>query len=141
MKTHRALVLGLALTAAVAAHAQDLASLSKAETSHSRENPRTIFDLKKAETNYLVSLNSDVPAVVESALGHVTLMRIAYPKQDLRKVQGKLFDLASRGATQSIRHKAFTAMQVFADPYAFKGAIVVGQTNGDGLLEKLAAHF
>ena len=141
MKTHRALVIGLALTAAIAAHAQDLAELSKTGTSHSRENSRRVIDIQTAESNYLVSLHSEIPAVVESALGHVTLMRIAYPKQDLRKTQEKLYDLASQGATQSIRHKAFTAMQVFANPLAFKGAIVVGQTNGDGLLEDLAAQL
>jgi hypothetical protein len=138
MKTHRALVIGLALTTAIAAHAQDIAQLSKAEVSHSREVSPKVLNFQKVEVNYLANLNSDIPGVVESALGHVTLMRIAYPKQDLRKIQVKLYDLASRGATRSIRHKAFTAMQVFADPSAFTTAIVSGQTCGDGLLEKLA---
>jgi hypothetical protein len=68
-------------------------------------------------------------------------MRITYPQQDLRKIQEKLYDLASQGATQSIRHKAFTAMQVFANPPAFKGAVVGGQASGDGLLERLAAQL
>jgi hypothetical protein len=141
MKTHRALVIGLALTAAVAARAQDIAALSKAEISHSREYSPKVLNFQKVEANYLLNLNSDVPGVVESALGHVTLMRIAYPKQDLRKIQEKLYDLASQGATKSIRHNAFTAMQVFANPSAFKGAIVSGQTCGDGLLENLASQL
>jgi len=141
MKTHWALIVGLALTSAMAASAQDFAVLPKARAAHSREVSRRVLDFGKVEANYLFSLKSDYPSVVESALGHVTLMRIAYPRQDLRKIQEQLYDLASQGATQSIRHKAFTAMQVFANPSAFKGAIVDRQSSGDGLLENLAAQL
>lgn len=141
MKTHKALVIGFALTAAIVARAQDLSELSKAGTSQSRENSRKVLDFEKVEANYLVCLNSEIPGVVESALGHVTLMRIAFPKQDLRKIHEKLYDLASQGATQSIRYKAFTAMQVFANPPAFKEAIVSRGACGDGLLENLAAQL
>jgi len=140
MKTHRALVIGFVLTAAMAVRAQDLAVLRNTEASHFREESRKVLNFQKAEVNYLLDLNSDVPAVVESALGHVTLMRIAYPKQDLRKIQEKLYDLASQGATRSIRQKAFTAMQVFANPLAFKGAIASRQYSGDGLLEDIVAQ-
>jgi hypothetical protein len=141
MKTHGALVIGLALTAAIAVHAQDFADLSKDGNSHSREYSPKVLNFQRVEKNYLSTLSSDVPGVVESALGHVTLMRIVYPKQDLGKIQEKLYDLASQGATQSIRHKAFTAMQVFANPAAFKDEIVSGQTCGDGLLERIAGKL
>lgn len=115
--------------------------MPKADTFHSRDESRKVLDFQKVGANYLLCLNSDLPGVVESALGHVTLMRIKYPKLDLRKIHEKLYDLASQGATQSIRHKAFTAMQVFANPSIFKGAIVAGQSNGDGLLEALASQL
>ena len=140
MKTHRALVIGIALIAAIVARAQDLAVLPKTEVSHSRENSRKVLDFQKVEVNYLACLNSPIPGVVESALGHITLMRIAYPNQDLRKIRERLHDLASRGATRCIRHKAFIAMQVFANPLAFEGAITSTQCNGDSLLEDLAAQ-
>lgn len=140
MKTHKALIIGLALTAAITVHAQDIAKLSKTESSYSREYSRTALNFKLVETNYLFCLNSDFPAVVESALGHVTVMRIAYPKQDLRKIQEKVSDLALCGTTSSIRQKASMAEKVFANPSAFRSAIVDGQTNGDGLLESLIAQ-
>jgi hypothetical protein len=140
MKTHKALIIGLALTAAISAHAQDIAKLSKTESSYSREYSRKALDFKKVETNYLFCLNSDVPSVVESALGHVTVMRIAYPKQDLRKIQEKVSDLALLGPTASIRQKASMAMKVFANPFGFRNAITDGQANGDGLLESLIAQ-
>ena len=138
MKTQKALVIGLALTVAVAAHAEDFSELSKARTSHSRESLNKVPDLQKAKVNYLACLNSETPGVVESALGHVTLMRIVYPKQDLTRIQEKLYDLAARGATKSIRQKAFIAMQVFADPTTYRGAILDKQGSGDGLLDSLA---
>jgi hypothetical protein len=141
MKTTRALVIGLALTAAVTAYAQDIAELSKSSSSHAPRESYRALNFQRVETNYLVNLNSPLPSVVESALGHVTLMRILYPKQDLRKIQEKLFDLASQGATPSVRHKAFTAMQVFANPSAFSGAVAGRQYSGDGLLEELAAQM
>jgi len=142
MKTHRALLIGLALTTAtLAANAQDIAALSKADVSHSREYSPKPLNFKRVEANYLLNLNSDIPGVVESALGHVTLMRILYPKQDMTTIQEKLYSLASEGATRSIRHKAFTAMQVFANPSAFRRAVTSEQTCGDGLLENLASQL
>lgn len=140
MKTTKALIIGLALIATTAAQAQDIASMSLAKRSHTGDESRRTLNFPKVEANYLISLNSGVPQVVESALGHITLMRIAYPNQDLRKLQEKLYDLASSGATKSIRYKAFIAMQVFANPAAFKGSIVGRQYNGDGLIEEIAAQ-
>jgi hypothetical protein len=140
MKTTRALVMGLALIATTAANAQDIAGMSMVKRSNAREESRKTLNFSRVETNYLNNLNSEVPGVVESALGHITLMRIAYPRQDLRKLQEKLYDLASKGETRSIRYKAFIAMQVFGNPGAFKESILGRDYSGDGLLEEIAAQ-
>jgi len=141
MKSRRTLFLGLALTVAIAAYAQDSAELSKTGICTTGGSSRKVLNFKRVEINYLVDLNSELPSVVESALGHVTLMRIAYPEQDLRRIQEKLYDLASEGATNCIRYKAFTAMQVFANPTAYKASIVGRDYSGDGLLEDLAKQL
>ena len=125
----------------MAARGQDIATLSKGDASSFREIVRPPLDFPKVQTNYLRTLNSEIPSVVESALGHVTLMRIAYPKQDLRQIQDKLISLASEGATRTIRQKAFIAMQVFAHPLAYRKAIEDRQGSGDGLLEAIAAEM
>lgn len=140
MKTTKALFMGLALIAATAADAQNMAEMSMGKRTNARDESRKTLNFPVVETNYIHNLNSEVPGVVESALGHVTLMRIAYPRQDLRKLQEKLYDLASRGATRSIRYKAFIAMQVFGNPGAFKSTIVGRDYSGDGLLEEIAAQ-
>jgi len=140
MKTTSALLIGLAFTATVAAHAQDIAGLRMVKPSDPTADARRTLNFPRVEANYLLNLHSDVPGVVESALGHVTLMRIAYPKQNLRLLHEKLYDLASRGATLSIRYKAFIAMQVFADPAAYRKSISGRVASGDGLLEEIAAE-
>lgn len=141
MKRYSALIVGCVFMSIVSASAQELAVRADGTGSRVRETVARVPDLRKAEVNYLVALNSDFPGVVESALGHVTLMRIAYPHRDLGKIQTKLYDLASRGATKPIRQKAFMAMQVFADPTSYKGAIADRQANGDGLLEALGSQW
>ncbi len=141
MKTRIVLLLAFSLAAPMAVQAQNMATLSKAESSPFRDTSRRILNFQKVQSNYLRTLSSNIPSVVESALGHVTLMRIAYPKQDFRIIRDKLIALASEGATQTIRRKAFTAMQVYANPSAFKEAIVAGQSSGDGLLEAIASQL
>ena len=140
MKTTGALIIGLVFAATASAGGQDMASMSTVKMPHSRSEARRLLNFPRVEANYLINLNSEIPGVVESALGHVTLMRIAYPKQDLRKLGEKLYDLASRGATREIRYKAFVAMQVFANPAAYELSIVGRQSSGDGLLEEIAAR-
>jgi hypothetical protein len=140
MKTTRALVISLALVSTMAVQAQDLASASVFNRSDIREGFHKALNFPVVEANYLNSLNSEIPGVVESALGHITLMRIAYPRQDLKRLQEKLYELASLGATRSIRQKAFIAMQVFGNPAAFKESIAGRQYNGDGLIEEIAAQ-
>lgn len=140
MTTTKALVIGLVLGATVAARAQDVAELPIAKRSPRGEESLRTLDFRKIEASYLINLNSNVAGIVESTLGHITLMRIAYPKQNLRKLEEKLYDLASRGETRSIRYKAFIAMQVFANPGAFKESIVGRGSSGDGLLEEIAAQ-
>jgi len=140
MNTTRVLVIGLAFTATAATQAQDIASATMIKRSPATEESRRTLNFPRVEANYLLNLHSDIPGVVESALGHITLMRIAYPKQDLRLLHEKLYDLASQGATLSIRYKAFIAMQVFANPVAFKESIAGRHASGDGLLEEIAVQ-
>lgn len=140
MKTTRVLLIGLVLATTVTAQAQDIAGMTMVKRSPARETARKTLNFPRVEANYLLNLHSDVPGVVESALGHVTLMRIAYPRQDLQLLQEKLYDLASQGATRSIRYKAFIAMQVFANPVSFKESIAGRESSGDGLLEEIAAQ-
>jgi hypothetical protein len=98
-------------------------------------------DIQKFSKNYLFCLQSSIPLVVESALGHVSYMRIAYPDMCLRELKNKIADLSVHGATPSIRAKAFTALEVFANPSAYTAAIRTRDASGDGLLAEIGTQF
>lgn len=99
------------------------------------------LDFKKIGKDYLVRLNSGKPEVVESALEPVIYMRVAFPKEDFRAIEQRLYNLASRGATRSIRYKAYLAIEVFADPAAFKDAVVSRHLAGEEFYAELAGKI
>jgi len=100
-----------------------------------------LTNLTRIVTNYQRCLESDVPGVVEAALGHLTYMRIAFPKLDLSSIHTKLEELAVRGSIREIRYKAFTALEVFGEPTTFQRFVETRDGNGDGILEEIAPQI
>jgi hypothetical protein len=137
MKTQTILAIGLALMATTTTRAQQNESL---DTSARQQATGHIFNFDRVRVNYLKCLSADNPGVVESALGHVTYMRIVFPKLDLTDIQKRISDLSKQGMTPTIRSKALLALQVFADPLSYQNAIASKNGNGDGLLEVLASR-
>ncbi len=139
MKTYKSLVTAIFVIATVNAQAQDVGTLTK---NNSADNERyTRIRMPVMVKNYLSCLDSDIPGVVEAALGHVTYIRIAWPGEDLRNVQQKLAELTTKGTTRVIRYKAFTALEVFGDPAAFRRFIGRRNGNGDGLLDEIGVRI
>ena len=99
------------------------------------------LDLKEVGSEYLISLHSAKADVVESALERITFMRIAFPKEDFRELELALYDLASKGATRSIRYKAYLAIEVFANPLAFKDAVQHKHLTGKEFYAELAGKI
>jgi hypothetical protein len=139
MNTTKVLIAGLTLFASVAAGQGQTNAADVPSTTPIEQGRR--LDFKKTAFAYLLCLNSPNQGVVESALGHVAFMRIAYPDIDLREIQEKVFDLSLRGATKPIRAKAFMTLQVFANPSGYKDAIQSNRGNGDGLFETIASRM
>jgi hypothetical protein len=139
MKTYKSLVTAIFVIATVIAQAQDVGTLTKNTSANNERHTRIGIPL--IVKNYLRCLDSDVPTVVESALGHVAYMRIASPGEDLRNVQQKLAELTTQGTTRVIRYKAFTALEVFGDPAAFRRFIEHRSGNGDGLLDEIGVRI
>jgi len=96
------------------------------------------LDFKKVGQDYLVRLHSAKASVVESALEPVITMRIAFPNENFREIEERLYNLASRGETRSIRYKAYLAVQVFADPVAFRSTIEKRMLFGEDFYANLA---
>jgi hypothetical protein len=134
MKTYKSLVTAIFVIATVVAQAQDAGTLANNER-------HTGIPVPLIVKNYLSCLDSDIPMAVESALGNVTYMRIAWPREDLRNVQQKLAELTTQGRTRVIRYKALTALEVFRDPAAFRQFIEHRNWSGDGLLEEIGVRI
>jgi len=141
MKTYRFLAIGVAIAAVGAASAQTSEERVVVQTAIFGDTRDQTLDLKNIKNSYLRCLSSRNPGVVESALTHVTHMRIAHPQEDLRDVEVLLVGLATRGYTRAIRYKAFMAMRVFANPAAYKDVIDSSYSSSDNFFKVLAARI
>jgi hypothetical protein len=139
MKTFTGFVLAALMVATAAARPQDAGTITKNNAGSEVRISRVGFPL--IIKNYMHCLDSDIPSVVESALGHVTFMRIAFPGQDLSKIQEKLVYLTTHGMTRAIRCRAFMALEVYGEPSAFCRFIERRQANGDGLLDEIGTRI
>ena len=141
MKTIKVLAIGLVVSAATIACSPSQGEHLAIDGPLSGKKSSSGLDFQKIERNYLVCLSSRNSGIVESALGHVIYMRIAFPKEDFREVQTRLFDLASRGYTRAIRYKAYVALHVFADPQAFVKALESKDVKSDEFFADLVSRF
>jgi len=141
MKTIKVLTIGLVVSATTIACSPSQGEHLAIDGSLSGKKISSGLDFQKIERDYLVCLSSRNSGIVESALGHVIYMRIAFPKEDFREVQTRLFDLASRGYTRAIRYKAYVALHVFADPQAFVKALESKDVKSDEFFADLVSRF
>ena len=136
MKTYMSAAVVLVMMATASAKPQESQVPQQEQTPVPQSQQH--MNLPRIVTNYQRCLDSDVPGVVEAALGHLTYMRIAYPRLDLSTIHAKLEELAVRGSTRAIRYKAFTALEVFGEPTTFQSFVEHRDGNGDGILEEIA---
>ena len=113
----------------------------RSENTSSLKSRNPGLDFKKVGTDYLVCLHSANVEVVESALEPIIFMRIAFPKEDFREIELSLYDLTSHGATRPIRYKAYLAIEVFANPLAFKDAVQLRHLTGEEFYAELAGKI
>ena len=141
MKTIKVLAIGLVVSATTIACSPSQGEHLAIVAPLSGKKHSSGLDFQKIEQNYLVCLSSRNSGVVESALGQVIYMRIAFPKEDFREIQMSLFDLAARGYTRAIRYRAFVALHVFADPQAFVKALKTKDVKSDAFFADLVSRF
>jgi hypothetical protein len=141
MKSIKMLAIGFVVSATTAACSPSQRELSRIEyTIPGNASSRTL-DFQKIESNYLVCLGSGNSGVVESTLGHLIYMRVAFPNADLRETKTRLINLATHGYTRAIRQRAYVAMRVFADPQAFRGIIEAKHVSGDDIFSELMSRL
>jgi hypothetical protein len=75
--------------------------------------------LSSVEKNFSAALESENDGVVESALAHVTRMKLCLPARRFPRLEAVVADLAKSGRTPAIRYKAYIAVLVFDSPELF----------------------
>ncbi len=140
MKAYKVLISGLILVSIPV-----LAQGKQPSSRHDSPNSATIWTyndeyIQKAIKNYEAALNSSNDGVVESAIAHVTFMRIDLPKTDLKKIEATLTNLAEAGRTPVIRYKAYLASIVFESPSTFANALKTDAVESDQFFSVIASE-
>lgn len=78
--------------------------------------------LTTALRGYEACLQSDIEAVVESAIFQTVIMKIKIPKQDYSKIVGEMKRLAFEAANPKLRYKAYLGACVISSPEQFLSA-------------------
>jgi hypothetical protein len=94
---------------------------SQATTPGYFSSPRhyTMVNLESAQQNYLLALNTVNRGVVESAIAQMTTIGLIVPDRVTLQMKQKIRELASSGATASIRYKAYLTLMVVENPSLF----------------------
>lgn len=109
----------LLLTAPIIATAQNLAfNDTKAAYYNALFNSRE-SRLEKAVESFQRGLNHQFPAIVESSMFNLLVLKIDYPDMDFTKVLKKLDDLQLYGKTSVVRYKAHVTTEFIKNPSMF----------------------
>jgi hypothetical protein len=95
----------------------------------------------KVERQYLVSLSTGNDGVLESALAHVAMMKLALPNERYQVLHERVTDIAKTASSPEIRYKAFLTAMTLDDPKIF-GAMDLQQFKSpDELFAALASRL
>jgi|WetSurSiteA1Bulk_404760.scaffolds.fasta_scaffold53158_2 hypothetical protein len=78
-----------------------------------------IADIPRTEKAYAQCLQSEVDGVVESALAHVTRLKLCVPEKEFPFIEKALERLMKEGRTPTIRFRAYLASMVHDMPSLF----------------------
>ncbi len=135
MKAYTMVAAGLLLASATAMgqsnqpRSQYFASLS----SHSEQY------VQQAIEHYVPLLSSTNDGVVESAIAHLTYLRMGMPERDFKEARSIMNKLSESGRTTVIRYKAYLSTIVFESPELFAQGVSAAPTESDEFFNDIAA--
>ena len=132
MKTYTMVAAGL-LIASANALGQKSAPCFASISSHSEAY------VQNAAGNYTLLLTSLNDGVVESAIAHLTYLRMGSPESDLSEAREIITTLAETGRTPVIRYKARLSMMVFESPELFAAGVNASSSESDEFFNEIAA--
>ncbi len=99
-------------------------------------------DMWRYEKNFLGSLNyEDCSEIVECGLAQVVMIKLAQPRNQLKKLEKRIDELIIDGETADVRYKAYLASVVFDRPELFNSEKYGSYVDGDGLFRAIAERL
>jgi hypothetical protein len=85
--------------------------------------------LNRAEQNFLVTMDSDLNSLVESAIFNMIMFKDKYPEWNFKNINQKLNDLVIEGNSLSIRYKAQLVSMFLSNPELFERIEITEKDN------------
>jgi len=95
----------------------------------------------KAERGYLHCLEATNDGVVESALAHVAMMKLAVPAGGLEMIESRVREISRTSPSPELRYKAFLTDMVLTHPETFAALVTTGFETPDALFGALAGRL
>ncbi len=86
-------------------------------------------------------LTTDNTGVQESAMAHLTMLKLMVPAVDAAKISRHLEELSTSAPQPSTRFKAYIASQVYKNPELFAAAKDAEYNNGNEFFNALASRM
>lgn len=110
-------------------------------TSIFAQEPKTEQFINKAKENYLRSMDSDLNAIVESAIFITMEMKDRFPEYNYNKLIDRFNELATEGTTPVLRYKASLASLYFNFYPMFSDIKVVNKENPDLFFKQISERL
>jgi hypothetical protein len=98
-------------------------------------------DMQRVEKYLLSALNHPCDAVVESAMGEATRLKVAQLCCTSEAIAERLAELIEEGGTPSVRYKAMLATMVFAQPEMLAVESTKDYADSEELFRAVAARL
>lgn len=95
----------------------------------------------RAERSYVVCLGSENDGVIESALAHVTMMKLMNAIDENKTLRTKVAMLARTASSAELRYKAFLTKSVLENPAMFKNLSTTSYDTPDELFGAVASRM
>ncbi len=95
-------------------------------------------DANQAARGYISSLKSENEGVMESALAHVAMLRLAAPATESNALRVKVREIARKSSSNELRYKAYLVAKVIEYPEIFRGIELQEHGSADALFAAIA---
>jgi hypothetical protein len=139
MKTYTKVVAGLLLASATALGQSNQVGSPERVAYFASLSSHSEAYIQRATDNYVRLLNSANDGVLESAIAHLTYMRMGSTECNLGQARAIINKLSESGRTPVIRYKAYLSTIVFQSPELFAEGVRASSSEGNEFFLEIAS--